>query len=854
MRWIAAILVSFLAISDARTDAKTDSYLDIIKSTIKVNCKNVVKWSVKGNQGKYNEKDNAFIPQQLNPLLYYNNTVHYDPVHEKVHASFESVQPWIQGLDPYIWSESVLVADGKSVSHWQRTNPGATPPEPRPRKSLGSIGPYEKRDFLKRYGTKTGIGHFPPNAFNVDLVDFLESKNKAREIVSLIENQGLLEIITTPPQDVLKTESYFKIYYDPKNGIPLKAEYIALPSLKKNANKVWSKIDIVWEKIEDQFVPRRVLEYSLLDNQATEMVFQDLEILKNQPVSFGAMEFPVGTRVDDNLAKISYTVSPGIDGEQKAIREFIETHELRENENGKPNSYLYLYLGVGALVTILLVFFVKKRFFLVGFAATLVGLGGAPGEARAVDRDDQGNWIHQPRGIKSHRVSQCGYNVTVFALEYFRVVYDNQFVASCLPPGPEGIRFLDIKRTLEAHDLNVVAKKQVSFDQLKTSLHGGNLALFPIKYNDYMNHYLVASVLKGKKVIFDVPVKITDIDHGFDTAPFDALDGTVLFVSKKTYTSSGKQSELVAFDRDRADLGRIAVGSPDEAEVRKVSFRVRNTSGQTLGVAKVTAACGCTRTDKSGFLLPPGAHKDLEVIPILGSWPPGPSTKPVVLSFTDGSTASVFLSAELLPAETVQGILLDTKILVSKLPVDYREKRLKYKVGFTLPQDSLKPSDIRVATKEPWLSATITATGPGRGSLDLEFSGKDLPKDEDSILTEVRLTGSGNGAPVKVELKIEKPHWYRLTDPIAKGHPGESLTITGKTLAPYRSFTLSPRQSAKNLWQPERIQSLPASETGAFTVKFFIPKSVEPGFYALRINFDCDSVERQMVIPIHLSK
>src|SRR5205085_1826042 len=139
------------------------------------------------------------------------------------------------------------------------------------------------------------------------------------------------------------------------------------------------------------------------------------------------IEFPTGTKVTDYIERKIYTVGVPAQDEQAAIQAFLREEGLSAESSTSGRGRWLKQAAVtssGIVVVGLLIWFVGRRWLRRGLALLCFALLFASPTLRSADIDRQGNWVVSHAPGETIHVSQCGWNISMLALEYFRVPYD----------------------------------------------------------------------------------------------------------------------------------------------------------------------------------------------------------------------------------------------------------------------------------------------------------------------------------------------------------------------------------------------------------------------------------------------
>jgi hypothetical protein len=258
------------------------------------------------------------------------------------------------------------------------------------------------------------------------------------------DDQGIWHIEVV---DDANAKSLKRVDYDrSKGGVVLGAVWTM-----GNPPTAFKRIAVELQQVEGgYFVPKMVENRFVLNTPVTvdRVFFRDVKL--NRPVSDSAFQvpFPAGTQVVDYAEKKAYVVGAKPKDEQALIQAFMHLSGMPPQP---PPPALWtrilLYGGPAVIVLVASVYVVRRwrgRRATVEALALLVaaaGLSAAP----AADPAKPGG----PKKGSAEKVhlTQCGFQVTAFALETFAVEYDIDGLAeTLLPAGFEGVSLSKIQQ------------------------------------------------------------------------------------------------------------------------------------------------------------------------------------------------------------------------------------------------------------------------------------------------------------------------------------------------------------------------------------------------------------------------
>ena len=115
-------------------------------------------------------------------------------------------------------------------------------------------------------------------------------------------------------------------------------------------------------------------------------------------------------------------------------------------------------------------------------------------EQTGVSSESDGRWIiNHPDSRRIYAV-QCGLDVTLFALKYYKIDYSLVRVSLGLPLTTDGISLADIQQMLQVYGLEAEARKGVTIKQIANRLSGEYIAIIPLGMGGGRNHYYIGAM------------------------------------------------------------------------------------------------------------------------------------------------------------------------------------------------------------------------------------------------------------------------------------------------------------------------------------------------------------------------
>lgn len=333
-----------------------------------------------------------------------------------------------------------------------------------------------------------------------------------------------------------------------------------------------------------------------------------------------------------------------------------------------------------------------------------------------VDSETDGKWIiNHPDARKIYAV-QCGLDVTLFVLKYFKIDYSLPRVSLGLPLSTDGIALADIQKMLHAYGLIAEARKGATIKQIASRLDGERIAILPLGMGNGKNHYYLAladdqGVIQLVNVSKGVsPLVRTDspsINEGIEKRFRDA-GSVVLFVGKPKKQVE-PVSQIVKLIPEQIELGEFMIGGPDASQSLSASFDIINTSDAPILVSSVQASCGCTQPEWEGGILEAGTRRTVVFAIIPGGWGRGEQKKMARVTFADNSTLDVTIHGTgQTPVERQRIELSQYSAIIEiteETPRPQTDVRLARLTSYIRPLN-----EITIKSDVPWLTAELRDT------------------------------------------------------------------------------------------------------------------------------------------------
>ena len=396
-----------------------------------------------------------------------------------------------------------------------------------------------------------------------------------------------------------------------------------------------------------------------------------------------------------------------------------------------------------------------------------------------VSSESDGKWVISHPDSRRIYAVQCGLDVTLFTLKYFKIDYSMPRISLGLPLTTDGISLADIQQTLQVHGLEAEARKGATIRQISARLDGQYIAIIPLGIGDGQNHYYIGMMDdKGVVQLVNVSRGVSPLfrtesqEYNDRIAKRFAEAGSIVLFVRKAAKKTESISKVVKLFPEQIELGEFMIGGPEAAKDFSVSFELFNTSTRPILVSSVQASCGCTKPKWDGGILKPGAKQTVGFTVIPGAWGRGEQKKLARVSFADGSSVDV----------TIHGIG-QTPVERQRIELSQYSAVIEITDETPLPEFNLRLarltsyirpiSEIDVKSDVSWLTAELREPEKSeQGNSEMaELYAKISTNDLLSILTSggqrqrctLNVSGINGMEPVTMSLEFFERDFFRLS-------------------------------------------------------------------------------------------
>ncbi|MDR2171947.1 MAG: DUF1573 domain-containing protein [Planctomycetaceae bacterium] len=402
-----------------------------------------------------------------------------------------------------------------------------------------------------------------------------------------------------------------------------------------------------------------------------------------------------------------------------------------------------------------------------------------PSLQSTVESTSDGIWlINHPNSRRIYAV-QCGLDVTLFTLKYFKVDYSLSRVSMGLPLSDKGISLADIQQILIVYGLQADARKKITIKQIASYLNGEYIAIIPLSTAKGINHYYIGMMDdKGIVQLVNVSKGVMPLvsqlpqDNERREKRFVDAGGIVLFV-KKNKSKTISISQAIKSTPDKIDLGEFMVDGPNSSDLIDASFNLINTSDSPVMVSSVQTSCGCTKLAWEGGIIKAGEKKEVKFSVIPGAWGRGEQKKIARVSFVDGSTIDVPIHGT--GQTPVERQRIELSQYSANIEID-EEAKDTFRVRLARLSSYVRPiQEIKMTSDVSWIEPELTDLEKNENHEGAELHAKLSVQKIRSLMSEssdnklrgiIHISGNKEIEPVDMNIEVFQRDFYRLSQPL----------------------------------------------------------------------------------------
>jgi len=462
-----------------------------------------------------------------------------------------------------------------------------------------------------------------------------------------------------------------------------------------------------------------------------------------------------------------------------------------------------------------------------------------------IESSTDGKWIvNHPNSRKIYGI-QCGLDVTLFTLKYFKVNYSLLRVSLGLPLSEEGIALTEIQKMLTAHGLEIDARKNVTLKQIASRLDGEHIVILPLSAGNGRNHYYIGMMddqgdVQLVNVSKGISPLVTRDSQNYNVRLeklFEDAGGIVLFI-KKGKVNSASISSVVDIQPETIELGEFMVGGSEVSNNIRASFYLINQSTKPVMVSSVQTSCGCTKLDWDGGILKAGEKKEIIFSVIPGAWGRGEQEKIARVSFFDGSTKDVRIHGTGQTPVERQRIELSQYSVSIEIRDDTNHESFDVRLA-KLSSYIYPINDLTIASNVSWLiPRTIkqdTIFERENAELYVTIATKDLlpllEESEGKLQGVLHISGNSDMEPVELKVEVFQVDFYHLSQYLVT--LSETDSVVTVSVIPETEG-----DSIKILHVDSEVDFIVVSpkqtdDVVALTLSLDGEKTIRPGFYTV---------------------
>lgn len=414
---------------------------------------------------------------------------------------------------------------------------------------------------------------------------------------------------------------------------------------------------------------------------------------------------PPDSIVNDHVNKLTYVNSGSARDEAVAARNYALNHDLKLNNPPSTLSfrnYLFLMLFILAVFVVIIRKWRFKRF-LVAFVFLPSIVGCERPSNSTVEHAIRKGDVHLPTEQKvdwyegigwkvqllednSFYISQCGLKTSFLALELAGRKYDPFLVSRMLQPTDVGIRMSDIRNALQAHGIDVVARKNISFKQIIDASSQFDFAIIHIpqyqKWGYTEAHYAIVFKDSSQGLLFlDVPRPPVRLGRDLSEDIDELKDLTVLYCAKKEEAVGSSWAPQETF---------ITIKPEDfKEDVYRGKVSLINTGEHPIAIVDGKISCTCVRMAFTPAVVLPEKSVSFEFSIDKANW--GRGTQSISFHDSMGNVKVVTLDGmapEIADMESKVDVLVRPFVIRQTLllPQNIGQSAVDWKFSLTVPE------------------------------------------------------------------------------------------------------------------------------------------------------------------------
>lgn len=292
--------------------------------------------------------------------------VTYDPVAGRYKVKQEGVQRWVNGAAPLISGTTAFAFDGEIHQRYEHEKGGKTAPTYEENPGFATISRdvndvAQKTSVLSVGPLALGLAYMPPHCW-IPGTDF-RLQPLSRQLrewvdegwnVAIEEDGGGVWTIRVVKRKPSEFDDLVRIRYDPTKG----GVVADLKRLTYDEKIEHERVEIELQESKHGIWLPQVMKYvNPLNKWLVTTRCEAVDI--NFPITADTfrLEFPKGTRVDDEVQKMYYVVGRATDNQSK-IREFMRMHRLTGEPPVRPQPRPGRSVAIAMLLTLIVAFVV----------------------------------------------------------------------------------------------------------------------------------------------------------------------------------------------------------------------------------------------------------------------------------------------------------------------------------------------------------------------------------------------------------------------------------------------------------------------------------------------------------------
>lgn len=346
--------------------------------------------------------------------------------------------------------------------------------------------------------------------------------------------------------------------------------------------------------------------------------------------------------------------------------------------------------------------------------------------------------------------------MALFALEYFRIRYEPDFVAALLKPTVDGISMKDIRDVLRCHGLRAEGRQTITKDDL-AQVGRNRVAFFRLRTpSGDFHYYMAVEDASGRPLVVDVLQAALPLEDAFEDKHLAEVGGMAVFVWPGEQNTTDDRRRI-AVSPVEVELGSFRLADRVDPTISR-GLTIKNLGDQPIGI-KVGNTCGCLdNVDWRIGILEAYAEREINFAVSPQTWGIRTLRKFIILHFADGTASEVAVTGTGMASNENQAARLNSReVTIDVTGVTIEQARLEQEIGLHLAKLPKTRPVASVAVN--WLDAQIEDVSEAECRLKLTLTGsvavaEQLARNGNELVTSVTIDTQDGGEPLSLPVRL----------------------------------------------------------------------------------------------------